>query len=321
MNEYVPYMPKGLFKEIMQGFTIEMASAYPEVNQAYEAMAKFLGQPRDRILMTQGADMAIKISLETFCDPGDKVLTISPTFAMYGIHTALLNCELVQVMCEGDCKVKLEKLLDEIRTGIRAVVLANPNGVTGYEFSINEVRKICEQADKNNIVVIMDETYADFGSINSSCLIDEFSNLVIVRSFSKNIGFAGLRVGYIITNEEVAGMIEKMKPMMELNALAVKAVLALCNHPDYLKKAVKAITSARHRFGQQMEKLGFPTIERQGNFVLIDFKDKKEKISETLSANNIEFKALPTPVDKYIRITVGTKKVMDYTAKVIKDCK
>lgn len=318
MNEYVPSMPKALFKKIISGFSAEVASAYPEINKAYKALSQYLNQSRNRIILSNGADSAIKMVFEAFCDPGDTIATIAPTFAMYKVHSQLLNCKLSEIYCDNNGKCSDDILLQLVSPAIRLAIIANPNGVTGYAFSVDKLREFIRIAENMNVLVVIDETYADFGNIDASPLIDEFSNIVIVRSFSKNIGMAGIRIGYILTTERLAEMIEKFKSMMEVNALAVRAVEVICSDDKYLKNSVEKIINSRKKFANKLSKLGIEVVERSGNFVLVDFGLCKEAVIKKLTDSNIEFKILPPPLSRYIRLTVGLSNIMDQVVSVIK---
>ena len=321
MNEYVPSMPKDLFDKILKDFTPEIASSYPEVNQAYDALAKFLDQSRDRILITNGADAAIKMTLETFCDQGDEVATISPTFAMYKVHTLLLDCKFREVYCDQEGSSSLNDLLSLVGKKTKVVILANPSGVTGFVFSIDDIRELVQKADKQDTLVVIDETYADFADVDTSPLLEEFSNLVIIRSFSKNIGMAGIRIGYVLASKYLAGMIEKFRPMMDVSSLAVKALIVICEDKKYLKNAVEDIKLSRSQFANSLKKMGYKIIERGGNFVLIDFGKMRDKISDSLDKNNIEYREFSSPLEKYIRITVATKGIMAKVMGIIANVK
>ena len=318
MNEYVPTMPEELFRKIIGGFSAEIASAYPEVNQAYDALAKFLSQPRDRILLMSGADMAVKTSLETFCELGDSVSTISPTFAMYGVYASLIGCKLEEKFCSNTGECLEVDLLSLAKPGTKAVILANPNGVTGFVFPLNSIRRLVSKAEQQNILIIVDETYVDFGSISTAPLIEEFSNLIIIRSFSKNIGMAGLRIGYILGSEPLVSMIEKFKPMVEINSLAVQAIKVICSDEKYLTNATNQIVNTRKNFAETMREMGFDCSERSGNFVLVDFGKNKESICQCLDKKKIEYKKLPAPLQHYIRITIGTDEIMSRVISILK---
>ncbi|MEA2088351.1 MAG: aminotransferase class I/II-fold pyridoxal phosphate-dependent enzyme [Patescibacteria group bacterium] len=135
---------------------------------------------------------------------------------------------------------------------------------------------------------------------------------------SKNIGMAGIRIGYILTSECLAGMIEKFKPMMEVSSLAVNAIVAICSSRKYLKSAVKDIVISRGKFTYGLRDLGYNAIERGGNFILVDFGDKRKEVLESLGKNNIEYRIFGSPLKKYTRITVGKYKIMNYVLKIIR---
>lgn len=310
MNEYVEHMPNDLYTEIMNNFSIEKASAYPEVNQAYESLSKYLKQSRDRILLTSGADMAIKVVFETFCNEGDIIATCSPTFAMYKIHAELLNCKIIETMSDEKGDFTEEQLLGLLEHNVKLLVIANPSGVTGFCFKKSTIDKLLDEANQKNTVVLLDETYASFDNIDMSEFIEKYKNLVIVRSFSKNIGMAGLRIGYILSSEYLTNMMEKFKPMMEINSLAVEAVKAICNNPKYINDACKEIQSNRKELTDRIRNMGYEVIEKKGNFILVDFKGDREKIEKKLKENNVEYKIFNEPLHNYIRFTIGTKKIM-----------
>ncbi|EKE11884.1 MAG: hypothetical protein ACD_15C00005G0013 [uncultured bacterium] len=318
MNEYIPSMPKSLFNKIIKGFSAEMASAYPEVNRAYNALSQYLNQSSEKLILSNGADGAMKMILETFCDPRDVISTIAPTFEMYKIHSQELNCELVEINCNSNGKCSNDVLLRLISPEVKVALIANPNGATGHIFTIDRLRELIKKAERSDILVIIDEVYADFGKIDASPLVDEFSNVVIIRSFSKSVGMAGLRVGYILTTERLVKMIEKFKPFREITSLATRAVEVVCSDRKYMENSVKKIINSRKKFTNNLKGLGFDVIEGGGNFVLVDFGVHRKSVIKNLLNNNVEFKETPDPLTRYIRLTVGLSSTMNQVVGIIK---
>ncbi len=316
MNERVPTMPQELFNEIISEYTIEEASSYPELKSVYGALANYISQPEKRILFAAGADVAIKMTLEAFCENGDTIITCSPTYAMYKVYAKMLNCKLQGIMSDELGNSDLQQLINQSKQSANAIILANPNGVTGFYFSIDELRILLSELP--NIPVIIDEAYADFAHIDTAPLLDEFDNLIIIRSFSKNVGFTGLQVGYILANESVIGIIEKFKPGTEINSLAARAIKLLCSKPDLIQKLADETIQVRHQFATDLQKQGFKVIEKGGNFILVDFGDKKSEMENNLIKNNIEFKSLSAHFNNYIRLTIADTETMDYVLSIIK---
>ncbi|OGR73177.1 MAG: hypothetical protein A2089_12605 [Elusimicrobia bacterium GWD2_63_28] len=318
MNEYVPAMPAKLFRAVMRGFSRELASSYPETKRAYIALSRFIGQPEGRLIMTSGADMGIRMTLETFCAPGDTVATLAPTFAMYEVHSSLLACRYKTAVCDAQGAYSDGDLLSLSEMGAKAIVLANPNGVTGFEFSLERLRPLAAKAARKDTLLLIDETYADFGTVDASPLIEEFPNVVIVRSFSKNVGLAGVRAGYILAGERLARMIEKNRPMMELNSLAVAAVSAVCADKRLFAKTVSEITTAREEFASRLKRMGLTVISRSGNFVLVDPGIKRAEILSRLDRHRVEYKRLSAPLKGFIRVTAGSRAVMRSVARLFR---
>lgn len=318
MNEYYPSMPETLYDRILSRFSIQRASAYPEVNCAYEALAGYLGVTRDELILANGADAAIATVFSTFCSEHDTVATCAPTFAMYRVRADLMNCHFESVEANETGIVSEEQLLSLARENTRLIVLANPNGVTGQAFSTDSIDRLLKQASKNSTVVLLDEAYASFGdSIDMSGLIALHDNLVIVRSFSKNIGMAGLRIGYILSSQRLIHMLEKFRPMMEINSLAVEAIKEICSDRSYMDMAVAEIKTARTYFADELKKLGYEVIVRSGNFVLVDFGANTPVIMDIMTRNAIECKILAPPLSPYIRITVGCRQIMTSVVQIL----
>ena len=315
MNERYPSMPKELFNEIISGYTIEEASSYPEMKLVYEALSKYIKQPAERILFASGADMAIKMVLESLCEPGSKLLTCYPTYVMYKVYAKMLNCSLRGIQPDKNGEYKIQDLIEQAKKDTDVVILANPNGVSGFYFTLDEIRLLLSEFP--GMPVILDEAYADFADLDASCLLEEFDNLIIIRSFSKNIGFTGLQIGYVLAKEQVIEFIEKFKPTIELNSLAARAIKVMCSKPGLLKRLVKDTICTRHFFALELKKLGFKVIEKGGNFILVNFGSKSEDIKKKLESNDIEFKTVSAPFDGYVRFAIANKKVVNFVLKVI----
>ena len=317
MNERYPSMPEELFNEIISGYTIEEASSYPEMKLVYESLSKYINQPTGRILFASGADMAIKMVLESLCESGSKLLTCYPTYVMYKVYAKMLNCSLRGIQPNENGDYKIQDLIEQAKKDTDVVILANPNGVSGFYFTLDEIRLLLSELP--GMPVILDEAYADFADLDASGLLEEFDNLIIIRSFSKNIGFTGLQIGYVLAQEQLIEFIEKFKPTIELNSLAARAIKVMCSKPGLLKRLVKDTICTRNFFASELKKLGFKVIEKGGNFILVNFGSKSEDIKKKLEDNDIEFKTVSAPFDGYIRLAIANKKVMNFVLKVISD--
>ena len=315
MNERYPSMPKDLFEEIISGYTIEEASAYPEMKSVYKALSDYIGQPENRILLSGGADIAIKTVLESICEKGYRLLSCYPTYVMYKVYAKILECTLRGIQPDSNGNYDIKDLIDQAKQDADVVILANPNGISGFFFTIDEIKMLLSALP--DMPIILDEAYADFAGIDAAPLIDEYDNLIIIRSFSKNVGFTGFQIGYILAQEQVINFIEKFKPTIELNSLAARAIKVMCTKPGLLKKLVDETIQIRKYFSEELCKMNFGVIEKGGNFILVDFGEESEKIKAALISADVEFKTATAPFDGHVRFAIGDKKTMDYVLKVI----
>lgn len=315
MNERYPSMPKDLFEEIISGYTIEEASAYPEMKSVYKALSDYIGQPENRILLSGGADIAIKTVLESICEKGYRLLSCYPTYVMYKVYAKMLECTLRGIQPDSNGNYDIKDLIEQAKQDADVVILANPNGISGFFFTIDEIKMLLSALP--DMPIILDEAYADFAGIDAAPLIDEYDNLIIIRSFSKNVGFTGFQIGYILAQEQVINFIEKFKPTIELNSLAARAIKVMCTKPGLLKKLVDETIQIRKYFSEELCKMNFGVIEKGGNFILVDFAEESEKIKAALISADVEFKTATAPFDGHVRFAIGDKKTMDYVLKVI----
>ena len=316
-NERPQAMPPELFREIISGYTIEEASAYPELKLVYDALSEYIGQPSGRIMLTSGADTAIKMVLESFCEKGNVILTCSPTYLMYRVYAKMVDCKLNKVLPDNLGNFDLKQLIDQGKHGARVIMIANPNGRTGFYFSMDELRLLLSEFPETPVII--DEVYADFANLNAAPLLEEFDNLIILRSFSKNVGFAGLQVGYILAKEPVIEIIEKFKPAREINSLAARSVKVLCSKPGLIEKLADETIRVRGDFANSLKELGFEVIEKGGNFVLVNFGNKNKIIKASLINNNVEFKSLDQPLDDYIRLAIANTEIMNAVLRIISE--
>lgn len=315
MNERYPSMPKDLFEEIISGYTIEEASAYPEMKSVYKALSGYIEQPENRMLLSGGADIAIKTVLESICEKGYRLLSCYPTYVMYKVYAKMLECTLRGIQPDSNGNYDIKDLIDQAKQDADVVILANPNGISGFFFSIDEIKMLLSALP--DMPIILDEAYADFAEIDAAPLIDEYDNLIIIRSFSKNVGFTGFQIGYILAQEQVINFIEKFKPTIELNSLAARAIKVMCTKPGLLKKLVDETIQIRKYFSEELLKMNYGVIEKGGNFILVDFGEESEKIKAALISADVEFKIAPAPFDGHVRFAIGDMKTMDYVLKVI----
>ena len=318
MNEYVPNVNKELYDELLKRITPELISAYPLVNDAYKSLAEYLEVAENNLVLTAGSDGVLFSVLQAFCDPGDKIAYIAPTYGMYEIYARMLNLDIVEVNYSSNLSLDLEEIKSVISPELKVFLFANPNGVFGNSLSREFVEEIVKKANKTGTIILIDEVYSDFvdGGVSdflNLCL--EYDNLVLARSFSKSYGAAGIRLGYSISCEKTRKYIISVRRNVEINSIAIELLKVWTKHREYMREALQKIVFSRHYFYELLKSKGFDVVEGKCNFLLLKVPDFA--FYHYLQANKIAVKRIEYCNQKYLRITIGTIEYMKHFENVL----
>jgi len=217
-SERTKYIPDDLYQEFLSGLKQEDFFFYPNTEKFKEKICEFYGVDYNQLFLCAGSDVGIKSVFESFTDKG-RVITSHPSFPMYKVYSELYQCEYFGIPHEKDYIVSTEKILSNITDDTDLVILANPNSPMGEYKSFDEIRILLEQ----DVPVLIDEAYIEF-SDNDSIIneINNYSNLLITRTFSKGFGAAGCRVGMVFSNKENIELISKFRHMYEISGVSMK---------------------------------------------------------------------------------------------------
>ena len=237
--------------------------------------------------MTAGSDAGIKIVFETFVNEKDKVIRPNPTFAMYAVYNKIFNCKEITLEYEKTNegpKIFLKKIIKSIKKNKpKLFCLPNSDSPSGHAFKINEIEKILSAARQVNSFVLIDEAYYPFFPNTCIKLIKKYNNLIITRTTAKAWGLAGLRVGYVISSKANIKEMHKLRPMYEINNLGAEFLNKYLSNKKIVNSSVKRLLSGKKYFKRQLEKMGFKLFKKEeGNFIHVDFLDKRQKIVNNL---------------------------------------
>ena len=291
---------------------------YPEVNPVAlkEKLAENFNVPSKNIIVGGGSVRIIDGLIQTFVGPDEEVLTFEKSFIAYGQLSGFHKRKCVFAPLT-DLRCIPENLIPFINDKTRLIFIANPNNPTGTIISHAELKFFLSKIS-NKIVVAIDEAYAEYvtDSIfpNSIELQKKYPNLVILRSFSKIYGLAGLRIGYAIMDDyKVSKMTEGQIPF-SLSYLSSDAAIAALNDKEFTHKSAKENNELRDFLFHELKKLGYNTISSQANFIYLWFNDdaEKKKTYDLLFQEEIiicDMKVFGQ--EKSLRITIGDKEVCE----------
>lgn len=250
-------------------------STYPECTPLYRKLADYLGASPEKLLLAAGSDGVIRSVFEAFVNPGDVVMHTVPTFAMYSVYARMYGAQTVSLEYHGgDAGPSLptDAVVSAITdTRPKVVCLPNPDSPTGTVFPPEDLRRIIETAGRVGALILIDEAYYPFYDRTVLAWLDEFPNLVIARTFAKAWGLAGLRIGYAVSSPEVARLLHKVRPMYEVNTLAVVATERMLDYHGEMLASVKRLNAGRDAFVSAMKRLDLQTLRTEGNFLHVAF--------------------------------------------------
>ncbi len=269
-----PYGPSPKVAEALARIRPEL---YPDPfhTALREAIADYAGAPAERIMFGNGSDELLELVIRLLLSPGDEVLTCEPTFGMYSFLPPLFLGRVVDVPRGPDFSVDVEAVLRAITPRTKLVLLASPNNPTGNLLAAGDLERLLASGR----VVLLDEAYVEFadGCASAVPLSQRFQNLVVLRTFSKWAGLAGLRVGYGVFPDELIRHLWKIKQPYNVNVAAEAAVLASVDDRDYLMANVAKIKAERSRMLPALSALpGWTVYPSQANFLLCRMPNARE---------------------------------------------
>ncbi len=281
---------------------------YPDPDQTplRQAISGYIQQPVERILCGNGSDEIIDLLMRLFLEPGAAVVEAPPTFGMYSFNTGVIGGRIVQVPRDEAWAIDVEQVADAVEASrAKLVFLPSPNNPDGSILP----RAAVEQLLRLPTIVVVDEAYAEFSGESVADLVGQAPNLVVLRTFSKWAGLAGLRIGYGLIPEPIIQHLWKIKPPYNINMAAVAAAIASLEDREHLMDSVRRIVAERERlFGELRQIDGLQPFPSRANFILMRVRDGRAKaLKQALEQRGILIRYYNKPgLTDCIRVTVGT---------------
>jgi histidinol-phosphate aminotransferase len=269
-----------------------------------------------RVAVGNGSCELFLAAAEALCEPGAEILYSWPSFSMYPHLAALTGAREVRVpLAEGDVH-DLDAMAAEVTAATQLVLVCNPNNPTGTHLPISRVAEFCAGIPAH-VTIALDEAYIEFQTIDDPDaaidLLDEFPNLVVLRTFSKVYGLAGIRVGYAIGSAKFRAAVDAVRQPFSVNALAQAAGAEAILHQDDVTRRVEGTIAERLRVEEALRAMGLVTADTQANFSWIDLGEAGEReLVSGLAERQIAVRpGTPLGDPGHIRVTYGTSAEND----------
>lgn len=247
---------------------VTQVNRYPPsvVDSLKERIADFLERDPKGILIGDGSNKIIDFIVKSFVDPGDEVIISIPTFAMYEIFARLAGGKIRLVQKRRGFRWDVDAIIKSISPRTKLVFICSPNNPTGLAITEDEIEPIVEE----NVLVVLDEAYAEFSDSSLVQSVDGRENVIVLRTFSKAFGLAGLRIGYAVSNAGLVEILERVVPPFSVNILALVAAEAALGDRDYLMRTRRLVESGRTYLYGALNKInGITAYPSKANFLLV----------------------------------------------------
>ena len=264
---------------------------YPEgpCTALRQALAKKFALPEGGVVISNGADNLILMIANAFVDEGDEVVMADPTFPVYTNVTQIMGGRPLQVKLK-DFTHDLDAMLKKVNRRTKLIFVCNPNNPTGTIVSKRSFDHFLSKLP-NRVIVIMDEAYGDFvGDTfypNGLDYVKAEKQVIVLRTFSKVYGLAGLRIGFVLGRKDLVDCLYQVRDPFPVHRLAQVAAVAALNDRDHIVKSIQLVYDGRRYLYKELDKMGLFYVPSQANFILIDFRKDVEKVFLSLLRKGI----------------------------------
>lgn len=301
---------------------------YPDANgfELKAAVSKKFGVAPNQVTLGNGSNDLLELFAHTFAGEKDEIIYSQYAFIVYPLVTKAINAVAREIPAKN-WGHDLEGFLAAINEKTKLIFIANPNNPTGNFLTEAEVDRFLAKVPEN-VIVVLDEAYTEFTAenerLNSFGLLQKYPNLIISRSLSKAYGLAGLRIGYAVSNPEIADLLNRVRQPFNCNSLALASAIAVMNDDAFVKKVAENNRLEMARYEAFCQAQGLEYIPSKGNFITIDFKQPAAPIYEALLREGVIVRPIAGyGMPNHLRISIGLPEENDRffkaLIKVLKD--
>jgi histidinol-phosphate aminotransferase len=284
----------------------------PSMYTLKKDIAEKLSVNSDQIFCGTGTDLLIRIICTAIIDENDESIMGEVTFSRYKDATEMAGGKAVLIPMRDDYGLDLDAMAKAINTNTKIVWVCSPNNPTGKIVDEKELKSFIDKVPED-VLIVMDEAYYEYAGVNRSNYPDTLSelsnypNMVILRTFSKAYGLAGLRVGYGICSSYLAGYFNRVLGPFDVNAVAQAAAIAALKDSEFAQKSIELNEKGKRYLYSEFDSMGLPYIETHANFIAVNVLSDDNTIFKELLKRGIIVKpgsALGMP--GFIRVSIGT---------------
>jgi histidinol-phosphate aminotransferase len=282
----------------------------PQQRELKQRLSEIKNIPVSQILLGNGSDEVLDLIFRAFCEPNqDDIITLPPTYGMYGVLANLNAVNNVEIELESNFQPNVKAVLNAINDQTKLLFLCSPNNPTANSFQAGLIEELLK---KFHGIVVIDEAYIDFSNEESwLSRLQQFPNLIITQTLSKAYGLAGIRLGICYASEAIIAVLNKIKPPYNINQLTQLEAIDRLNQQDKIEQEVNDILTERKSLQSELQKVNFVNTiyASDANFILVKVDDANMRYKQLINLGIVVRNRTTQPLcDNCLRLTVGTKE-------------
>jgi histidinol-phosphate aminotransferase len=300
--------PHKLLSQLIAETMVEVdLRTYPRIEEKklQQSLSNYYSLPPNYFVVNNGSDPLIESCVKTFLHTHEHVISITPTFGMFKIISRNEGHEYLEVPLNHDFSLNVDAILSMATPSTRLCFINSPNNPTGNQFPINDIHKLLTNFDG---VIVVDEAYVEFASYTLQELIEEYDNLVLLRTFSKAFGIAGLRIGYSIANARLTNALKSVQLPYNINKISLTLAKKLLHNQEFIHNILQQVKTERTALYKKMSTVrGVIAYTSETNFILFQ-TNETEKTFRSLLNQNILVRKFDNILNRgcFLRVTIGT---------------
>ena len=307
-----PYPPSPKVEQALREMNIDCMRLYPDptAHLLVKAIADFYHLEEEQVFVGVGSDDVLAMVFMTFFNSPKPILFPDITYSFYDVWADMLRIPYERISLKEDFTIDPEDYFRE--NG--GIIFPNPNAPTGVELPLAQIEKIIQA--NPDVIVVVDEAYVDFGAESALSLIDKYDNLLVVQTFSKSRGMAGMRIGYAMGDPVLIKYLNDVKYSFNsytMDQTTIALGKAAVEDKEYFEETVNKVVETREWTKKELSQLGFTFGDSKANFIFASHKEcSARELFTALRKANIIVRYFDKPrIDNYLRITIGTQEEME----------
>ncbi len=261
----------------------------------------------DHFVVGNGSDEVLDITFKSFLEPGETVVLPYPSYSLHSYFVKINGGKVTPVDLRENFQLDIDRMN---ATDGKIVLLCNPNNPTSNTFNRKDIEIILERKDR---IVVVDEAYGEYAGKSFIPYVDNYDNLIVTRTFSKAYALAGMRIGYAVSNRDLAGVMQRIKIPYSLNRVSEMVAIKALQNQEFVHRGVELVNVERKRLEKGLADLGFKVFPSEANFILFKSPIDHSRLVRSLSEKGMMIRDFGNnrSLEECVRTTIGTREMND----------